>query len=200
MRKTLLGCAAATACGALLLGPLPVAAAAAAPATDAPAAATEAPPPPDPTTERELKRQARTFHTVGRQGYANSTVSSFAGDVLQGDMSPERVRKGLVEVDTSLDNLLAIIPGGPPGHRANNPLLKATVEAIKKECRKLADARARTDYPGLLAAGTALTTQLSLLTAQSFAGFGIDLAQQIVETVLPPMPPPNRGGGPAQDG
>ncbi|MEU7577849.1 hypothetical protein AB0B50_09640 [Streptomyces sp. NPDC041068] len=185
MRKRFLGCVAALVCGVTVLGPLP-------------AAAAEPPPSPNAMTERELKNQARTFHSFGRTGHANATVSTFAGDVLQGQMKPEKVRQGLAKVDASLDNLLAIIPGGPPGQRVANPILKATVEAIKKETRKMAEARARTDYPALLAAGTALTTQLSLLTAQSFAGFGIDLAQQIVGTVLQPLtptpqPPQQRG-------
>ncbi|MEV0094995.1 hypothetical protein [Streptomyces sp. NPDC050738] len=198
MRKKFLGCAAAIACGALVLGPLSAATAATAvPPTTAIRDAAE--PPPDPATEQQLKNQAQTFHTFGRSGQANSSVSNFAGDVLQGGQTPEQVAAAQAQVDKSLDNLLAIIPGGSPAQRGPNPLLKATVESIKQETRKMADARARGDYATLLGSGTALTTQMSLLTAQTFAGFGLDLAQNIVSAVLQfPKPAPSPSPAAAQ--
>ncbi|MFE0105300.1 hypothetical protein [Streptomyces sp. NPDC059009] len=176
MRKSLLGCAAALACGAIVLGPLPSASAA-------------EPPPPNPATERELRNQAHAFHSFGRTGNANSTVATFAGDVFQGGMSPQKVRDGQAKVDASLDNLLAIIPGGAPSRRVADPVLKAIVDEIKKDTRQLSQARANGDYAGVLANGTALTTQLSLLTSHGFAAFGIDLAKQIVTSVLQPLTP-----------
>ncbi|MEV3854027.1 hypothetical protein AB0J38_06830 [Streptomyces sp. NPDC050095] len=180
MRKALLGCAAAVVCGMTVLGPLPTASA---------QGPMDPPPPPNAITEQQMRNQARTFHTTGANGQANATVSNFAGDVLQGDKTPEQIAQSQQDVDKSLDNLLAIIPGGSPALRGPNPLLAATIDAIKKETRNMAEARAAGDYGRVLGSGAALTTQMSLLTAQTFANFGIDLAQNIVSTVLPPMQP-----------
>ncbi|MER5883244.1 hypothetical protein ABT160_05405 [Streptomyces sp. NPDC001941] len=199
MRRSLVWCASALACAGVLAGPVTTAAAhtagpeaavrvaaAGTPATDPLAD----PPPPDAGTEREMRRQAKGFYTFGKMGAANAETSNFAGDVFNGQMDQVKLEVGLKKVDASLDNLLAIIPGGPPAHRSTSPILAATIDAIKKEVRKLADARSRNDYGALIASGAALTTQMSLLSAQMFTGFGIDIARQVLDAVFQPAAPP----------
>ncbi|MFC7304036.1 hypothetical protein ACFQVC_07390 [Streptomyces monticola] len=164
-----------------------VPATAAAAATDKPLDGTAGvPQPPDPLTELEMKRQAKTFHTFGKMGNAHAETSNFAGDVFSGEKDPLKLREGLKKADASLDNLLAIAPGGSPAHRAAFPGLAETVKAIKAENRKLAEARARDDFPALVAGGTTITTQLSLLTAQVFTAFGFGIAQGVLEGIFKP--------------
>ncbi|WP_329113642.1 hypothetical protein [Streptomyces sp. NBC_01465] len=197
MRRSILGCSVALALTGVVLGPLPGASAAVVPAKAAHGASVLSdPPPPDPFAEHEMKRQAQGFRTFGKMGSAYADTSTFAGDVLGGETDPVKIEIGLKKVDTSLDNLLAIIPGGPLGSRSGNPVLSGTIESIKSEVRKLSAARVKNDYPAIIGSGAALTTQLSLLSAECFATFGVNLAQQIVETVLqvpPPAPKPEHG-------
>lgn len=204
-----------TACAVLALAPLPGAAAATGPVPVVAAAAgstlpaTSArvdPPPPDPAMEQQMRHQGEGFRTFGKLGGAYADTSTFAGEVLDGKVKPDEAEAKLAKVDESLDNLLAFAPGGSIARSGTNPVLAGTVDAIKKEVRKMHEARTKGDYGVVLGSSAALTTQLSLLAAACFTSFGVNLAQQIVETIFqtpkppeqtPPQPQPKAQEAPA---
>ncbi|MDG4858047.1 hypothetical protein P8605_07765 [Streptomyces sp. T-3] len=142
------------------------------------------PTPPDPATEQQMRHQGEGFRTFGKLGGAYADTSNFAGEVLEGEVEPGKAEEKLAQVDKSLDNLLAFAPGGSIARSVTNPVLAGTVEAIKKEVRTMYAARTKGDYAVVLGSSTALTTQLSLLAAACFTSFGVNLAQQIVETIF----------------
>ncbi len=176
-------------CGVLTLAPAAVAspeartASAAAPAGSAPVV------PPD---DKEREKLASTFQTVGKFGDATQETSELAGMVVKGEKDEQKLDKAHKESDESLDNLMAIIPGGSPANfagraaatAASREAMRAAVELIKADTKALVEAALKGDVAGYTKVGGALVVHLSQLATSVFLEVGVGA----VKDVVPPTP------------
>ncbi|MFJ4879562.1 hypothetical protein ACIP93_30780 [Streptomyces sp. NPDC088745] len=179
-------------CGVLTLAP---AAVASPEARTAPAAASTGSAPVVPPDEK----LASTFQTVGKFGDATQETSELAGMVVKGEKDKQKLDKAHKESDESLDNLLAIIPGGSPANfagRAATPqeraaaaaasreAMRAAVELIKADTKALVEAALKGDAAGYTKVGGTLVVHLGQLATAVFLEVGVGA----VKDVVPPTP------------
>lgn len=183
-------------CGVLTLGPAAVASPeprTAAPSTGATHLADG--------DAKDREKVAATMRTVTKLGAASQKTGKLAGMVMSGEKDEKKLAKARTASDKSLDNLLAIIPGGSPatvhGRAASDPVpvpvpvpvpagtdLKATVALVKADTKAMVEAALKADVGAFTTVGASLIAHLGQLTVGVFLGSGLST----VKDALPQLP------------
>jgi hypothetical protein len=185
-------------CGVLTLGPAAVA---------SPETRTAPSAPPVGVTHladgdaKDREQVAATIRTVTKFGAASQKTGKVAGQVMNGEKDEKKLTKARKASDKSLDNLLAIIPGGSPatanGRAASapgsvGPDLKASVALIKADTKAMVDAALKGDVGSFTTVGASLIAHLGQLAVGIFLQSGLDTVKNTLPqlpTLTPAQPP-----------
>ncbi|MFI5801549.1 hypothetical protein [Streptomyces sp. NPDC051561] len=171
-------------CGALTLGPAAVASPEARTAPSAPASAAQ--PADDGTKDRE--KVASAVRTVTKFGAASQKTGKLAGLAVNGEKDPQKLAKAKKESDKSLDNLLAIIPGGSPANPHGRAAtaradLKSSVALIKADTTAMMEAALKADIGAAITAGGTFIVHLGQMAVSIFLESGLSTVKDILPTL-----------------
>ncbi|MFE0174537.1 hypothetical protein ACFWZ2_19650 [Streptomyces sp. NPDC059002] len=138
----------------------------------------------DPRRDRE--RLAQSWRTIGKFGGASGSTADLAGIVLGGERDEKKLDVSVAEANKSLDNLLAIIPGGSLSRaKARGHDIRSTVELLKADNRAFKEAGVRGDVAAIFFQSAWAMVHLSLLAFDIFFGLGLSFAQAFLPFPLP---------------
>ncbi|MFC7305170.1 hypothetical protein ACFQVC_13175 [Streptomyces monticola] len=148
----------------------------------------------DEDPHRDRERMARQWKMMGRSGAATGNSADLVGSVIGGEKDPKELDKGVAEANKSLDNLMAIAPGGSLARaKAAGRDVKLSVRLLKEDHLKLAEQAKKNDVAGWMMTAAFMIMHFGWLSVDICFALGLNVAQSFIPFKLPefklPEPP-----------